>query len=67
MVISDTVRYPEAFQALQRVQKTLSREVNPTVMTRPEWKAKRTKKDSFVARIADQPKLFVLGSDADLS
>jgi predicted nucleotidyltransferase len=67
LVISDALRYSDIFQALQKAQRVLAREINPTVMTRSEWIAKRTRKDSFAARIAERPKLFVIGSDADLS
>lgn len=44
----------------------LARPVNPNVMSRPEWRRKRAEADSFAARIATQPKLFVIGSDEDL-
>jgi predicted nucleotidyltransferase len=67
LVISDALRYPDIFEALQKAQRVLAREINPTVMTRSEWIAKRNRKDSFAARIAEQPKLFVVGSDVDLA
>ena len=67
MVISDTLRYPDLFQTLQKAEAVLARTVNPTVLTVAEWRAKRARKDSFVSRVAAQPKLFVIGSDDDLS
>lgn len=66
MVISDELGYADIFEALQRVETELGRTVNPNVMTRDEWFAKTAKPDSFAARIAAQPKLFVIGSDDDL-
>ena len=66
MVISDSLRYTDLFEALQKAEATLSRTVNPTVLKHAEWRAKRSRKDSFVARIASQPKLFVVGSNDDL-
>jgi len=35
-------------------------------MSLAEWRTKRAKKGSFAARIATQPRLFVIGSDDDL-
>ncbi len=32
-------------------------------MTRAEWRQKRARRDSFAARVAAQPKLFVIGSE----
>jgi predicted nucleotidyltransferase len=66
MVITDKLGYAEVFDALQRTDATLGRHVNPTVMSLREWRVKRKRKDSFVARVAGQPKLFVIGSDSDL-
>lgn len=67
MVISDDLTYPDLFNALKRAEAALARTVNPNVMTRKEWRAKRAKKDAFAARIAAGPRLFLLGSDDDLS
>jgi predicted nucleotidyltransferase len=67
MVISDTLGYPEIFEAVQKAEAVLARPVNPTVMTAKEWRTRRARKDSFSARISDQPKLFVIGSADDLA
>jgi len=66
LVVSDRLRYPEAFEALQGAEEALARPVRPTVMTVADWRAKRSRRDSFAARVAGQPKLFVIGSDDDL-
>jgi predicted nucleotidyltransferase len=67
MVISESLSYADLFVALQAAETRLGRPVNPTVMTLAEWRAKRARKDSFAARVAAQPKLFVIGSDDDLA
>ena len=66
MVIGDDVSYAELFRALKSAERALARPVNPNVMTRADWLAKRARGDSFAARIARQPRLFVIGSDSDL-
>jgi len=67
MVISDALGYPEVFEAVQKAEATLARTVNPTVMSLADWRAKKSRRDSFAARVAAQPKLFVFGSDDDLA
>jgi predicted nucleotidyltransferase len=67
MVISDTLRYPDVFQIVQKAEAVLARTVNPTVLTLAEWRAKSVRRDSFGSRVAAQPKLFVIGSDNDLA
>ena len=62
MVVSDSVQYSDVYEALQRVQRRLGRPVNPTVLTPIEWKKKRAQADSFVAQIAAQERVFIIGS-----
>lgn len=66
MVISDTVTYAEVYEALQEAEAILGRTVNPTVLTPAQWRSKRSRSDSFAARIAAQPRVFFIGSDDDL-
>jgi predicted nucleotidyltransferase len=66
MIVSDTLDYAALYQALQSAEAALARRVNPTVMTTREWRAKRAGADSFAKRVSTGPRLFVLGSDADL-
>ena len=66
MVIADNLDYADVFAALQAVEAELGRTVNPNVMTLAEWKRKRGQA-GFVARIAGQPRLFVIGTDDDLA
>lgn len=66
MVVADALDYAVLYAALPAAESALARAVNPTVMSRAEWRHKRAQADSFVARIAAQPKLFVIGSADDL-
>jgi predicted nucleotidyltransferase len=67
MVISSSLRYPDLYESLQAAEAMLGRTVNPSVMTPHEWRAKRSKTGSFVARVVTQPRVFVLGSDEHLA
>jgi predicted nucleotidyltransferase len=67
LVISEILRYSDLFEAVQEAEARLARPINPTVMNIADWRAKRAHEDSFAARLAAQPKLFVIGSDDDLA
>lgn len=66
LVLSDDLDYGALFDALQHAESRLARPVNPNVMTPEEWCRKRRVPDSFVSRVGDRPKLFVIGSEDDL-
>ena len=67
MVLSDRLRHADLYAALQAVESELGRPVNPTLLTPGQWRAKLKTADSFAVRIADAPRLLVLGSDNDLA
>jgi predicted nucleotidyltransferase len=67
MVISDQLHHADLFEMLQPVEGLLARRVNPTVMSRREWRRKRSDPDSFAARVAAGPRLLVIGADSDLA
>ena len=67
MVIADGLDYAELFAALQAAEATLARTVNPNLMTRSDWQRKRDEPDSFAARIASRPTMFVVGDMDELS
>ena len=66
MVISDTLTYGEVFGALERVTRTVGRQVNPTVYTAAEFSKRALAESAFVTRVLEQPKLWVIGSENDL-
>lgn len=66
MVIGEDLSYPDLFAAFQGAEAVLRRPVNPTFLTRDDWRRKLLQKDSFVAKIARQPKLFLIGSEEQL-
>jgi predicted nucleotidyltransferase len=63
LIVTDTLAYAEAYGALETAERMLGRRITPIVFTRAEWKRKRARKDSFVARITAQRRLFVIGTD----
>lgn len=56
----------EVVGALIPLRERLGREVNPVVMPRAEFDAQRARKDRFVTRVMNEPKLFVIGTADEL-
>lgn len=66
LVVSDTVGYPELYEALEDAERALARPVNPTLLTREEWLRRSGERDSFVRRVAGGARLWLIGSERDL-
>lgn len=65
MVISDLLRYPELYAALESVRAVLGRQLNVTLLSRAEVESRQKGHDSFLTRVLAQPKLWLLGSADD--
>jgi predicted nucleotidyltransferase len=66
MVFARDTGYSEIFGALQKAEKILMRPINPTVTTIEEWQDKFSEKNSFVRKVIQQPKLFIVGTENEL-
>lgn len=66
MVIADDVDYAGLYAALATAETALARPVNPTLMSRADWRRKQARGDGFVARVAAQDKVFLVGGEHDL-
>lgn len=66
MVISERLTYSDLFTALTEAEKILMRPVNPTLLSPEEWAQKRRDGNSFLERVAAQPKIFIVGAPEDL-
>jgi len=67
MIISDDLSYADAFGALQEAEVVLGRPVSPNILAPSEWRRKRAEESHFVEKVASQPKIFILGTENDLS
>ena len=67
MIVSDDLTYPDLYATLEAVSQRLGRTVNPTIYTHKEL-AKRIKSgESFVTRVLEQPKIWLIGDDDALA
>lgn len=67
MVISDSLRYPDIFPALESASERLGRAVNPTIYTRAELGRRIERRNAFVTKVLAQPKIWLIGSEDDLA
>jgi hypothetical protein len=67
IVISDSLRHADLYDLLEPAEREVARPVNPTLFTGAQWRAKAAVADSFAARVAAGPRLFVVGGDDDLA
>lgn len=63
LMIIGSLGFADVVLALSDAQKTLRREVNPTVLTPQELAQKLRQKDGFVAQVWRGPKLWVIGHE----
>jgi hypothetical protein len=65
-VLTYKLDYADVFATLQAVEMQLARPVNPTLYSRADWRRKRKEGHTFVSRIMAQPKIMLIGTEADL-
>jgi predicted nucleotidyltransferase len=66
IVISGDLVYPEVISALSDAEATLGRAVNPTLYSPAEIRRKLAEDNSFLRRVTEQEKIFLIGSDDDI-
>ena len=66
LVIGD-VRLGQLVPSLKRAEKSLEREVNPTIYSRSEFLQKLKKADSFLETVLSDSRIFLKGDDRELA
>jgi len=67
MVVSDKLTYGDVYAAVEPANAVLGRTVNPTVYSRKELRKRVKDRNAFVVRVLGQPKVWILGSENDLT
>ncbi len=67
VLVVGAVSFAAVVEALSKAGERLRREVNPVVMTTAAFEAKRAGRDRFVARVAREPKIFLLGDAGEFA
>lgn len=66
MIICHDLTYGDVYLALQKAENNILRKISPNLLTPDEWKQRLSNQNSFVVKVAQQPKLFVFGTDDEL-
>ncbi len=67
VLVIGSASFTAVVEALSRAGERLRRDVNPVVMTRTVFEAKLASRDRFVARVAREPKIFLLGDAGEFA
>ena len=67
MLVGDNLTYADVFKLLEEAQGKLGRPINPTFYSPTEWTRKHQANNHFVARIVKQPKIFLIGTEDELT
>ncbi len=67
MIVSDELTYSDVFTVLEKVTQQLGREVKPTIYSRKQWAQRLARGDSFVKRVLEHPRIWLIGDDDALA
>lgn len=67
MIVGEGISYSDVYEKVQTAESIVGRAVNPTIVEMKDWRKRIAGKSSFVEKVIDQPKIFIVGSEADLS
>jgi predicted nucleotidyltransferase len=67
MVVSDNLGFSDIFAVLTEAEKQLGRQVSPTIYTGDEFSKKLRNGSDFINRVTYQPKIFIVGTENDIS
>lgn len=65
-LIGDNLAYADVLQAVAAFEEQLGRPVNPTLYSLADFNRKKIEGSDFIARILEQPKIFIVGGEGDL-
>ena len=66
LVVSDTLSYQDLLAALGESESRLGRKINPVIYTDADLARRRAADNSFVQRVLEQPKVFLIGGTDEL-
>jgi predicted nucleotidyltransferase len=67
MLIGENLTYADVFHLLENAEAKLGRKINPTFYSPSEWFRKNKENNHFIVKIQKQPKIFLIGTEDELS
>ena len=66
MIISNSLTYADIFPALEEVSNQLQRSIQPTIYSLQELTKRIQSGNSFIKRVLEQPKVWIIGQGSEL-
>ncbi len=66
MVVSPDLAYSELMETLADAEQVLGRKINPTIYNASEVASRLKRKDAFLVRVMERPKIWIKGADDDI-
>lgn len=66
LVVSDDLEYQDLMKVLLPAETAVGRKINPAIHSRADLGRKRKERSSFLVRVLEQPKIFLIGAERDL-
>lgn len=66
VMVIGPVSFTRVVEALTPAGEQLRREINPVAMSFKDFRAKLEKRDRFVTRVMNEPRIFLMGNDREL-
>ncbi|MGK2905873.1 MAG: nucleotidyltransferase domain-containing protein [Desulfuromonadales bacterium] len=66
LLVSDQFSYSAALELFAALESRVGRPVNPTIYNSKEFQQKIASDNSFVTRVIQQPKIFLIGTEDDI-
>ena len=67
MLISDKLAHPDVIAVMTPLEARIGRPINPSIYTMTEWQKRLADGNNFVQRVQQQARIFLIGSEHDLS
>lgn len=67
MLLSESLTYADLYPLLEKTETQFGRSINPTIYTPLEWTRKLKEGNNFIRKILEQPKIFLIGTEDDLT
>lgn len=67
MIIGNDLTYADIFHSLEKAETQIGRKINPTLYTLSEWSRKANEGNNFINKTLEQPKIFLKGSEDELT
>ncbi len=66
MIVAPDLAYAELMETLAETEQVLGRKINPTIYNVSEVESRLERKDAFLSRVMERPKIWIKGADDDI-